>query len=430
MGINDTDAELTTFIRGNKFFELSNHLGNVLVTVSDKKLAIDDGQYQYICGVVPPCELERVSTMPDGIVDYYKADVITANDYYPFGMVMPGRKYEQPNSNYRYGFNGKEQDKETTGTSTYDYGFRIYSPALGKFLSVDPLSQSYPYNSPYAFAENRVIDGVDLEGLEYATVIYKYYYGSDRPVIEKVWHNNLQHNTFGNLGRGVAVKSQHYDQNGKIASESATLMFRRIAQNLIAKEDYGFYYGPTQLKQVDVVNTYQLKAIDAVDEAGRIHDRAYDFVWANATNATKSWGSIEADEGIIAASSNVPKLGVGAVDPFDNEGNNQKITIEEYSAAGNAKDYFKLSQWNKIEAVSDWMEKNYKTESKEGSGFFNDNEQNQRSNYNLFRSKYMHQNNEGIWIENDGMWKTVGGKIGEGKKGYTAPPTPNELKTQ
>ena len=76
------------------------------------------------------------------------------------------------------------------------------------------------------------------------------------------------------------------------------------------------------------------------------------------------------------------------------------------------------------------MEKNYKTESKEGSGFFNDNEQNQRSNYNLFRSKYMHQNTEGIWIENDGMWKTVGGKIGEGKKGYRAPLTPNELKTK
>ena len=30
----------TIFTRGNKFFELSNHLGNVLVTVSDKKYSI------------------------------------------------------------------------------------------------------------------------------------------------------------------------------------------------------------------------------------------------------------------------------------------------------------------------------------------------------------------------------------------------------
>jgi RHS repeat-associated protein len=70
---------------------------------------------------------------------------------------------------YRYGFNGKENDPEGMGGggTTYDYGFRIYNPQIGKFLSVDPLSASYPWNSTYAFAENRVIDGVDLEGGEW-----------------------------------------------------------------------------------------------------------------------------------------------------------------------------------------------------------------------------------------------------------------------
>jgi len=62
-----------------------------------------------------------------------------------------------------YGFNGKEKDKET---GTQDYGMRIYNPSLGRFLSVDPLSRSYPWNSPYAFAENDVIRSIDLEGLE------------------------------------------------------------------------------------------------------------------------------------------------------------------------------------------------------------------------------------------------------------------------
>jgi hypothetical protein len=32
---------------------------------------------------------------------------------------------------------------------------------------VDPLAPEYVWNSPYAFAENRVIDGIDLEGLEW-----------------------------------------------------------------------------------------------------------------------------------------------------------------------------------------------------------------------------------------------------------------------
>jgi RHS repeat-associated protein len=82
-------------------------------------------------------------------------------------MTMPGRNYFQSNSGYRYGFNGKELDKETSSTTTYDYGFRIYSPALGRFLSVDPITAQYPMLTPYQFASNRPIDGIDLDGLEF-----------------------------------------------------------------------------------------------------------------------------------------------------------------------------------------------------------------------------------------------------------------------
>jgi RHS repeat-associated protein len=69
-----------------------------------------------------------------------------------------------------YKFNGKEQDLETTGTTTYDYGFRIYNPALGRFLSVDPISKDYPWNSPYSYAEGDVIRSIDLDGKEKAVV--------------------------------------------------------------------------------------------------------------------------------------------------------------------------------------------------------------------------------------------------------------------
>jgi RHS repeat-associated protein len=98
------------------------------------------------------------------------ADVISNNDYYPFGLAMEGRSYSD--STYRYGFNGKEKDDEGElgGDTNYDYGFRIYNPRMGRFLSVDPLTSSYPNWSPYPFAMNRPIDGIDLDGLEWATV--------------------------------------------------------------------------------------------------------------------------------------------------------------------------------------------------------------------------------------------------------------------
>ena len=87
--------------------------------------------------------------------------------YGSFGMALVGRNWSV-GSEYRYGFNGKEQDPETFGDGNiYDYGFRIYNPRLGKFLSVDPLTKSYAELTPYQFASNRPIDGIDLDGLEY-----------------------------------------------------------------------------------------------------------------------------------------------------------------------------------------------------------------------------------------------------------------------
>ncbi len=69
--------------------------------------------------------------------------------------------------NYPFGFNSKENDNEVKGAGNQqDYGFRIYDPRLGRFLSVDPLFRDFPWNSTYAFAENDVISCVDLDGLE------------------------------------------------------------------------------------------------------------------------------------------------------------------------------------------------------------------------------------------------------------------------
>ena len=40
-------------------------------------------------------------------------------DYYPFGWEMPGRKYNA--GDYRYGFNGKEDDRDWGMQNVQDY---------------------------------------------------------------------------------------------------------------------------------------------------------------------------------------------------------------------------------------------------------------------------------------------------------------------
>lgn len=42
----------------------------------------------------------------------------------------------------------------------------MHDPRVGRFFAVDPLAPKYPFYSPYQFSGNRVIDMVELEGLE------------------------------------------------------------------------------------------------------------------------------------------------------------------------------------------------------------------------------------------------------------------------
>jgi RHS repeat-associated protein len=120
----------------------TDHLGNVLTTISDRK--------KRLAGTTPA----------------FEAVIETAQDYYPFGSLMPGRKYNA--GEYRFGFNGQEKDDEIAGVtgSHLDFGARIYDSRIGRWLAVDPLSKKYPWMSPFNFAANNPILFVDTDGRE------------------------------------------------------------------------------------------------------------------------------------------------------------------------------------------------------------------------------------------------------------------------
>ncbi len=140
--VNVSEEAYLTVSRGFKQYELTNHLGNVLATITDRK--------------IPDTSSGAIT---------YQAEIISGQDYYAFGMLMPGRSFSS--GGYRFGFNGKENDNEVKGDGNQqDYGFRIYDPRLGKFLSVDPLTKKYPWYTPYQFAGNKPIQFIDLDGGE------------------------------------------------------------------------------------------------------------------------------------------------------------------------------------------------------------------------------------------------------------------------
>jgi RHS repeat-associated protein len=69
----------------------------------------------------------------------------------------------------RYLFQGQEMDDEVKGDgNSVNYKYRMHDSRMGRFFAIDPLFKDYPWNSPYAFSENIVIDHIELEGLEKA----------------------------------------------------------------------------------------------------------------------------------------------------------------------------------------------------------------------------------------------------------------------
>ena len=103
-------------------------------------------------------------------------------DCFPGGMLLPGKRLkagfdgsdpshyvDAHGGSYRYGFQNQEVDNEIKGNgNSVNYEYRMHDPRLVRFFAIDPLAPDYPHNSPYAFSENRMIDAVELEGLEAA----------------------------------------------------------------------------------------------------------------------------------------------------------------------------------------------------------------------------------------------------------------------
>ena len=91
----------------------------------------------------------------------------TKNNYYAFGMVMPGRNY-QSSIGYRFGYGGHEKDNEVSGEGNHlafgDYGL---DTRLGRRWNIEPYIKKYPRNSSYlVFGNNPVLyadpDGKDI----------------------------------------------------------------------------------------------------------------------------------------------------------------------------------------------------------------------------------------------------------------------------
>jgi RHS repeat-associated protein len=100
-----------------------------------------------------------------GLVDRIFFNPVQRTQYYPSGL--PWAEGLNPGLQQRK-YNGKEF-LEMSGYDTYDYGARGYYPAMGRFMTIDPLAEKYYSISPYAYCLNNPVKFVDPDGMRVET---------------------------------------------------------------------------------------------------------------------------------------------------------------------------------------------------------------------------------------------------------------------
>ncbi|WP_027420459.1 RHS repeat domain-containing protein [Crocinitomix catalasitica] len=223
---------------GLKYYELINHLGNVMEVVSDRKIAVEDD-------------------LTAGVIDYFEADVVQYSDYYPYGMTMPGRN-GSISEKYRYAFNGMETDKEVSGSgNSYTTQFRQYDPRLGRWKSLDPLAWKYASKSPFISMSNNPTNRIDPNGDDDYFNSAGKFIGSDNKSTRKIYI--LTNADVANLKKSNGL----IDRNVAHGAGGA-ILFNNISNGIIkvnAAQGIGDYYAKNNKITYDIGVTKNNNAV-------------------------------------------------------------------------------------------------------------------------------------------------------------------------
>ena len=136
-GNTSTAQQLVSHQVGLKQYELTDHLGDVLATVSDKRKAVD--------------------TDANGSIDRFYACIPAAYDYYPFGMLMPNRYISDTTQHCALITQSimipKIVNNTTTFTSCGACGWAAFASAT---LTINPSSITVNAPTPGGLATNSI----------------------------------------------------------------------------------------------------------------------------------------------------------------------------------------------------------------------------------------------------------------------------------
>lgn len=250
----------------------------------------------------------------------------------------------------------------------------LTSTEVARFLSVDPLTKSYPWYTPYQFAGNKPIWATDLDGLEEFIKDYRLENG-------KVLMLGLVNNTVvqGHRilmgGNSVTTNVLYNKTTGQklTQAEVGQVQYRYFdtkGQRLQVRRDYDGNYAPGQNEMMPVgennyfgsiyigpdnptatvngreIPDYRREPQDAVDAAALRHDKGYDAVnAAGVTGATQDPAALPADIRLVQDAEKVKSdYQSGRVDNYTGK----PISPKTESRASKVSSLFQVLIYNKV----------------------------------------------------------------------------------
>jgi RHS repeat-associated protein len=165
---NSVDGTLGAF---DYVYNYTDHLGNIRLSYtldpSDQVIKILEENHYYPFGMKHTYNVFKkdIRTV-DAEIDLNGNLVNPTNNLTNFEPSEDIRRVRMvSNTGYQYKYQGQERQDEL-GLGWDSFKWRNYDYAIGRFMCIDPLSEKYAYNSTYAFQENKMGLGRELEGLE------------------------------------------------------------------------------------------------------------------------------------------------------------------------------------------------------------------------------------------------------------------------
>ena len=124
---------------GNKRYEMVGNTGSVHVVISDRKIVTSSG---------------------------ISADILEVNDYYAWGQEIKSRSWTIESDRYLFGYQDMLRENTVNGQGNmYSTEFRMFDARLGRWMSLDPLMDQFPWMSPFVAFDNNPIYFTDPYGL-------------------------------------------------------------------------------------------------------------------------------------------------------------------------------------------------------------------------------------------------------------------------